>query len=483
MRVIVAAIFIYTGSLLIPVVAAGQDSLLFLPATTASRYLDGIKGRAAALEGEADKKTEQALRQFQKQEAKLRSKLSKIDSAAAKNIFAGAENKYKELAQKLKDNKLRQYIPQIDSLSTSLKFLEANPQFISQAKEVKEKLKEAMSKMEALKSQLQKAEDIKQFLKERKQYLKEQLSKFGFAKELKKINKQVYYYVQQLNEYKEILKDPKKTEKKVMELLARTKLFKDFMRKNSMLASLFPMPGGNGLSGQSSQSGFSGLQTRAQMTTFLLQNGMSGPNNSSLNQFQENIQNAQGQLNQLRNKLNQFGLGNSGDLEMPDFKPNSLKTKSFFKRLEYGANIQSQKSRSVFPATTDLGLSVAYKLNDKSLIGIGGSYKFGLGKGWNKIKLSSEGVGLRSFIEYKVRNSWWLSGGYEQNYLVAFERIDQLRELSSWQRSGLIGISKSVSLKSKLLKSTKVQLLWDFLSASQKPKTQPIVFRIGYNFN
>jgi len=255
------------------------------------------------------------------------------------------------------------------------------------------------------------------------------------------------------------------------------------MKKNSMLASLFPMPGG-GESGQTSQSGFAGLQTRAQMTSFLQQNGMSGPNNTSINnQVQQNIQNAQGQLDVLRNKLSQLTGGGGGDLEMPDFKPNSQKTKSFFKRLEYGATIQSQKSSNYFPSITDMGLSVAYKLNDKSKIGIGGSYKMSLGKGWDKIKLSSEGIGAKAFLEYKIKNSWWLSGGYEQNYLLAFDRIDELKELSSWQRSGLIGFTKSVSLKSKLLKSTKVQLLWDFLSGVQTPRTQPILFRIGYSFN
>jgi len=36
-------------------------------------------------------------------------------------------------------------------------------------------------------------------------------------------------------------------------------------------------------------------------------------------------------------------------------------------------------------------------------------------------------------------------------------------------------------LKTKFLKKTKMQLLWDFMSYDQKPRTQPIVFRIGYN--
>lgn len=461
-------------------ILSAQDSVQ-ITQHVSPNYIGAVAAKAKNLEEKLDKKSEKVLSQLQKQEAKLRSKLEKIDSIAAKNVFSGAENKYKELAQKLKDNKLRQYIPQIDSLSTSLKFLGANPQFISQAKEVKEKLKEAMNRMEALKSQLQKAEDIKQFLKERKQYLKEQLSKFGLAKELKKINKQVYYYAQQLNEYKQVLKDPKKAEQKALELLSKTKLFKDFMRKNSMLASLFPMPGDIN-SGSSVQSGFAGLQTRNQLTGFLQQNAIGVSNTTSLSQLQQNIQGVQSQVTQLTNMLNKYTGGGQADLDMPNFKPNSQKTKSFFKRIEIGTNIQSQKANNYFPTTTDVGLSLGYKLNDNSLLGIGTSYKLGLGNGWNNIRFSHEGIGLRSFIDWKIKNSWWISGGYEQNFRAAFNRIEQLRELSAWQRSGLVGISKVVSLKTKFMKSTKIQLLWDFLSDKQIPRTQPVVFRIGYSF-
>ena len=77
------------------------------------------------------------------------------------------------------------------------------------------------------------------------------------------------------------------------------------------------------------------------------------------------------------------------------FSQTQQKTKSFFKRLEFGSNFQSQKSTYFFPATTDIGLSVGYKLNDKSILGIGASYKVGLGKGWNDIHISHQGIGLR----------------------------------------------------------------------------------------
>jgi hypothetical protein len=460
-----------------PTLSQQMDSILQLP----SNYLDKVSSKASQLEQKLDKKTDKMLQVMMKQEAKIIRKLSKIDSVAANNIFSSAYSKYKQLEQNLKSpGKLTQYLPKLDTLATSLKFIENNPQLLSGIKDGKEKLLSAKAKINGLENQLQKAEDIKIFLKERKQFLKEQLSKFGFVKELKKLNKQIYYYNQQVNEYKEILKDPKKAETKAIELLSRTKLFQDFMKKNSMLASFFPMPGG-GVSSQPAQAtGFAALQTRVQLNTFLQQASFNSSN--TMSRFQQNIQGAESQLDQLRNKINQVTGSGGDDLDMPDFKPNSQKTKSFLKRLEYGTTFQSQKASGFFPATSDIGLSVGYKLNDKSVIGIAATYKLGLGTGWNKIKLTNQGMGLRSFVDWKIKGSFWLTGGYEQNYLALFNSVDQLKDMSAWQQSGLLGISKTVSLKSKLLKKTKLQLLWDFLSYQQKPKAQPVLFRVGYNF-
>jgi hypothetical protein len=297
------------------------------------------------------------------------------------------------------------------------------------------------------------------------------------VKQLKQFNKQVYYYFTQIKEYKEILKDPKKIEKKALELLAKTKFFQDFMRRNSMLASLFRMP--RDPNDPNYIASLAGLQTRVQVNNLIQQQIAAGGSNAKA-QFQQNLQTAQGQLQHLKDKVSKFG-GGSSDAELPDFKPNNQKTKSFLKRLEYGANIQSQKATSFFPVTSDIGLSVGYKLNDKSIIGVGASYKMGWGRGWDNIRLSSQGVGLRSYIDWKLKGSLWISGGYEQNYKSSFSDFTQLKDINAWQQSGLIGLSKVVSLKTKFFKKTKVQLLWDFLSYQQIPKTQPIIFRIGYN--
>ncbi|MBL0335906.1 MAG: hypothetical protein IPP73_11580 [Chitinophagaceae bacterium] len=292
------------------------------------------------------------------------------------------------------------------------------------------------------------------------------------------MNKQVYYYSQQLNEFRVMLKDPKKAVKKAMAILSKTKLFQDFMRKNSLLARLFRLPGDP--SDPANSISLTGLQTRVQVNALIQQQIASGGPNAQA-QFQQNVQAAQSQLNQLKSQMMRFGSGNSDDIMPEGFKKNDQKTKAFLKRLEYGTNIQSQRASNFFPVTSDIGLSIGYKLNDHSIIGIGASYKLGWGRDFRHISLSSQGLGLRSYIDIKLKGSFWISGGYEQNYKSAFSDFAVLKDRNAWQTSGLIGLSKQMSLKTKLFKKTKIQLLWDFMSYGQIPRAQPIIFRINYN--
>jgi hypothetical protein len=143
----------------------------------------------------------------------------------------------------------------------------------------------------------------------------------------------------------------------------------------------------------------------------------------------------------------------------------------------------------LLPTTSDLGISIGYKPNDKSIIGIGSSFKLGWNQpGSRRIQLSGQGASLRSFVDIKAKGSFWISGGYELNYNNAFNSIAALQNYNAWRQSGLIGVSKIVSLSPKggagggLFKKTKLMLLWDFLSYQVVPRAQPIVFRIGYNF-
>jgi hypothetical protein len=197
--------------------------------------------------------------------------------------------------------------------------------------------------------------------------------------------------------------------------------------------------------------------------------------------LQSNLQSAESQLDGYKSKLSSLGAGN-GDMDMPNFKPNDQKTKTFWRRLEYGANFQTTRNNYLFPTVTDLGLSLGYKLGHSNVVGLGASYKLGWGNGIQHIALSSQGVGLRSFLQIKLKGTFSATGGFEYNYTTPFTSYQQLKQLEYWTKSGLIGVTKTVSVKSRVFKKTTLSLLWDLLSYQAVPKTQPVLFRIGYTF-
>jgi len=465
-----------------PAPSQSEDTATISSQSVSSKYLDKVSSKANQLEQKLDKQTAKALQQWQKQEARIKSKLAKKDSLKAVALFGNAEQQYQQLEQKLQSKPtLQQYIPSLDTVSTSLKFLQQNPQLLSNAKEAKEKLGDAIAKVNGMEGKFQKAEEIRKYIKERKQLLKEQLGNMGFAKELKKMNKQAYYYSEQLNEYKSLLKDHKKAERKALELLSKSKLFNNFMRKNSMLASLFRLPGDDPSSFGGAGGGLAGLQTRAQVNGLIQQQIASGGPNAQ-QQLQQNLQGSQTKLLELKNKINQLGSGNS-DAEMPEgFKVNPQKVKNFWQKWELGVNAQSNRANGLLPVRSDLGLSAGFRPNDKFVAGIGIAGSIGWGKNISHMKLSYQGVSGRLFTELKLKGSFHAAAGFEMNYLSEFKNIEELRNYSAWQQSGLIGLSKVVSLKTKFFKKTKLQLLFDFLSYQQVPRTQPLVFRIGYSF-
>jgi hypothetical protein len=452
------------------------------------RFNDCVKRKTGKLEAQLTRQTNKYLQHLARKDEKLRRKLQKTDSTVAKQLFEGAAEQYAKLSKQLKNpvslaGRTRgQYLPYVDSLKTSLAFLQQNSNLLQS--EQAQQITSSLQQVQQLQGKLQQTEQIKAFIKQRKEQIKATLSRHtnlpgSITKTYQDFNKELFYYSQQVQEYRDLLNDPDKLLTKTLSLLNKLPAFQSFLQQHSELAGLFAVPVGYG-NGQS----LAGLQTRSQVQQLMqTQLASSGPNANQL--LQQNLQVAQAQLGQLKDKVNKLGAG-SADLDMPDFKPNNQKTKSFWQRLEYGTNLQTQKSNNFFPTTSDIGLSVGYKLSDKSIIGIGGSYKVGWGKDIRNIAISSQGAGLRSFFDVKLKGSFFATGGFEYNYqpLTASETVtpDIVAQGDKWQQSGLVGVSKIISLKSKTFKKTKLQLLWDFLSYRQTSRTQAIKFRVGYNF-
>jgi hypothetical protein len=98
-----------------------SDKILGIPAKFAGK----VNSRITSIEGKLEKQAARYLARLKKREAKLRRKLAKKDSVAANAIFADASEKYNLLEQKINTpQKYNEYVPYLDTLATSLRFLE-----------------------------------------------------------------------------------------------------------------------------------------------------------------------------------------------------------------------------------------------------------------------------------------------------------------------------------------------------------------------
>lgn len=482
-----------------------SDSIISL----SEKQVRGIESKLSNLDESLNKRSRKYLRTLSSREEKLYRQLARIDSSRAAEVFGNINESYEFLSQKIgnatgKFEKLSsgEYLAGLDSLQGSLAFLKDAAHILSRSKDIRAKLGTTLNQANQLQHRLQEAGDIQNYIQQRQAQISELLSGLtnvpgGLTKYFGRYQQEVYYYSRQISEYKEALNNPDKLIRKILSTLQSIPAFSKFFSKYSMLASLFPTPENYGTA-----QALAGLQTRADVMQIIQQqlpvSGTDGTNGNPAQYLQQQIQQAQGELTRLRDKLNELGItsGGNSDMVLPDFTPNNQKTKSFLKRIEYGVNFQSQRASDFFPTTTELGLMLGYKLNDKSRVGMGVTGKMGWGKGWSHIKITGEGVGLRTYAEWKAPDlfktgsrfmaSLWFTAGVELNYSKPVESLTVFKNYDNWTKSALAGLSKKVGMNSPFKKGKKmegnVQVLYDFLHNRHVPPTPALVWRVGYNF-
>jgi len=477
--------------------AQSIDSTATMILNFPARLFGRIQTRTASLDQQLTQQTEKMLTKMAQKEAKMEKKLAGADSAGAKQLFGSAQQEYATLLQRLNAQSPNhptalsgQYQPYIDSLQGSLAFLKQNPQLLQAnsaglSPQLQSQLQGATARLQAAESKLQIAAQAKAFVQQRKQLIGQYIAQHAnvqslLSKPYSAMNQGIYYYSQRLQQYRDMFYSPDKLEKQALTRLSGLPAFQTFMKNNSRLTGLFKLPGAGVGSGTGSAQPLPGLQTHAQLSQ-QVQSQVTASGSAGMDAFQSKLQSAQSELNSYKSKLSQLGAG-STPADIPDFRPNDQKTKTLWRRLEYGANFQTTHTNYYYPVTTDLGLSLGYRLDHGKVVGIGASYKLGWGSGINHITLSSQGVGLRSFLQLPLKRSFSAMGGFEYNYTTPFTSYQQLKQLQYWTKSGLIGVNKTISMKSRVFKKTQLQLLWDFRSYQAVPKTQPILFRIGYTF-
>jgi hypothetical protein len=463
------------------------DSSLAALSSIPGKYVSTIDKKIDQYSRRISSKTERTLTKLSKWENKIKSTLQKVNPEAAGKLFGNNQLTFGSLLQKIKQGEAirldyrKQYDQYRDDVTTSMKYLEKQKQYLDS--NIAKKITGTRQKLQQLNSEADSTEAIQQFIRERKKELvKTAFQYIGKNKYLSKIDKETWYYAETMKNYKELFSDEAKTEKLVKDVLHKVPGFDQFVKKNSLLSSLFGTPGANDIADASQ---YAGLQTRAGVQSLIQQRiSAGGPGAQEI--VKQNIQAAQAQLNQYKDKLLKQAAGGtvSGEGGLPDFKPNTQKTKTFLQRLEFGSNLQFAKNNTLMPTTADIALTLGYKLNDKSVAGLGAGYKLGMGS-IDRIRFSTEGINLRSFIDWKLKKQLFFSGGFEMNYLTALPPVTSLQQPpngSNWQQSALAGISKKFNVKTKWFRQTKVQLLYDFLAREHAPVSQPLLFRVGYNF-
>ncbi len=459
------------------------ESLQKIPA----KYLSKIENKIDKYSNRITSKTERTLTKLSRWENKIKVLLEKINPEAANSLFGEDKMTFTTALQKLREGKCVvegyrvQYNEYRDKLNTSLRYLQSQKEIINS--KLIEPIKTTARKMNELEEEEKNTEALEQFIKGRKQQLIEIAIKYlGKNRYLAKINKEVYYYAETLKNYREIFSDPGKLEETAAILLKKIPAFNEFLEKNSGLSSLLGSSFGglnsSGTGGGTTNYAALGYQSNASIVQALQQRNLSGPSIQQLTQT-----NASALNSPLQELKNQFpGLNNTA--EMPDFKPNEMRSKTFRQRLQFGTSFQFGKATNFLPGTADIGVQIAYKLNTKSSVGFGTGYKLGLGSGITNIKLSFAGIRLRSFVDWKLKGNFFVNGGFEYNYNASFRNFRDLPSFNStnfslWKPAALIGINKKYKIGKV---KGNMMLLYDFLARQKAPQTQSLIFRFGYNF-
>jgi hypothetical protein len=451
------------------------------------KYITQLDNKIDKYSNRISNKTEKTLVKLSRWENKIRVLIQKADPATAERLFGNNQTTFTTLLQKLQEGKsiaenyTARYDEYRDKLRTSMNYLQ------QQKDNIKSKLvqpvTEASQKLSALEDNVKNSEALEKFIKERKRLLIDQCVQYiGKSKYLSKINAESYYYVETLRNYKSIFTDKRKAEQTALTILGKIPKFNQFVQENSMLASLFGPPSAAG-----TPANLAGLQTRASVTA-LIQNQIAAGGPNAAQQITQNIQQAQSELNKLKDKILKAG-GSSSDMDAWDSSPlgrpggtyNPQKTKTFLQRISLGTDVSFTKNNSLLPSVANLALSVAYKFSDKKEMGIGMAYRAGLGS-INRIQITHQGLSFRSFASIKFKKNFWITGGWEANQNTGFKNIEQLKQYNQWQQSGLVGIEKRITIKTKFFKGSKLSLLWDVMARQHVPVSQPVIFRTGYNF-
>ena len=145
-------------------VMQGLDSIQAI-AQLPTRYLHKVNAKTDLLSRRMTRRSAKALRRLQHQEERMKARLMKIDSLAAHNLFTRSIDSLGHLRDMVRGKAARvtqlkdkipggQYIPYLDTLQGSLRFLDRYTARLDQAGALQDKLQSSLGHVRQLEGQL-----------------------------------------------------------------------------------------------------------------------------------------------------------------------------------------------------------------------------------------------------------------------------------------------------------------------------------------
>lgn len=305
------------------------------------------------------------------------------------------------------------------------------------------------------------------------------------------LEKKAFYAKQRMKELKNISEEPTKAEEKALEYLQGTEGF------DAHMDNIGKGPGSmKGLSSNTTSTELEkmGFQTKKQVEGSLKEKfgknlgGVTKKIGGQVKEFQDKLGEAKNTVKDGKNNITDAkstakGLKNT---EKPSFKVNPMRGKLFWQRIEKQYNWQTIRATTDKPAMLEASAMAGFKHTPKLTYGLGLATGIGLGQGWDKIKISFEGIGLRSFASWEWQYGLGAYAGYERMYKrTAFTNSTaaateitspSVHNKAKYSESVLIGLTKSYNINTKY--NGAIQLLYD-IWWKEKGLRSPIVLRFS----
>jgi hypothetical protein len=422
-----------------------------LPSKLQTDFLNQCQRKTEKFKYRRSNTSEKYLSRFNKSEEKYLRKLCRINPQKADAFYKSWAQSQQRLNKKMNGDYINPfadstlyYNPYNDSLFSAMEYTGDSLSLVS---------------LNDYKHQLRKEDYIKEYMRQQKQCLKKLTAQTPeMQNSYKALDKDSYYFIQQLKEYDEWFKEKNKLEQYAMNAFNTNKDFNNYFQNHSSQYS------GSQIASDWGKS-ITDLQTNTSVKE-LQQKSISSLTNEGKELTKEKLSEGMAKISKM--KLDFPEIANAEDI--PNFKPNPLKTKRTKDRLHYNLDIQFDNKNPFAPQGINLGPSIEYDLLPSSDIGLG----FNSHIPFKKVNTESNNetpvtFKILSYFDQKVKNIFYINACYDYD-------LTSQNELN--KNDFLIGCKVKYSKVKKLAPS--ISILYDFFHNQHTPHTQMIVYRISF---